>query len=83
MVSARAFRFPRRARLAVRCTARGCPRGAVRARRKGLPQLWRHLERLRYRSGDRITITITQPGHVAERAQVQIRAAKLPLVRLL
>jgi len=83
MVHAKAFDFPERARLAVRCTARGCPRGVQRAGRKGLPRLWRRLERLVYRPGDRIILTVTQPRHVAERAEVVIRAAKLPAVRLL
>jgi hypothetical protein len=82
MVSARAFKFPKRARMAVTCTARGCPHGVTRARRKGLPALWRRLERPLYRPGDVLTITITQPRHVAERAQVRIRPAKLPSVRL-
>ena len=54
-----------------------------RAGRKGLPRLWRRLERLVYRPGDRIILTVTQPRHVAERAEVLIRAAKLPDVRLL
>jgi hypothetical protein len=83
MVSARASRFPKRARVAVRCTARGCPHGVQRAGRKGLPALWRRLERPLYRTGDRLTITITQPHHLAERAEVRIRAARVPAVRLL
>jgi hypothetical protein len=83
MVSAKAPHFPKRARLAVRCTARGCPRGVRRVGRKGLPGLWRRLERPLYRPGDRMSITITQPRHLAERAEVRIRAAKVPAVRLL
>jgi hypothetical protein len=54
-----------------------------RVSRNGLPALWRRLEGPLYRSGDRLTITITQPRHLAERAEVRIRAAKLPAVRLL
>jgi hypothetical protein len=54
-----------------------------RVGRKGLPGLWRRLERPLYRPGDRMSITITQPRHLAERAEVRIRAAKVPAVRLL
>ena len=83
MISAKAFKFPKRARLAVRCSARGCPPGVTRATRKGLGGLWRRLERPLYRSGDRLTLTITQPGHVPERAQLTFRRGKVPAVRLL
>jgi hypothetical protein len=82
MVSATTFKFPKRARVAVRCTARGCPHGVQRAGRKGLGKLWRRLERPLYRPGDRLTLTVTQPHHVAERAEVRIRTAKVPAVRL-
>jgi hypothetical protein len=32
------------------------------------------------RPGVTLRITITQPGHIAERAELRIRAAKLPSV---
>ena len=80
---AHAFRFPAQARIALRCDGRGCPRQVLRAGRRQLPSLWRALERPTYRPGDTITITITQPEHLAERAQIRIRAGAEPSVHVL
>jgi hypothetical protein len=38
------------------------------------------LERAVYRAGERLRITISAPGRVAERAEVRIRSGRLPLV---
>jgi hypothetical protein len=45
--------------------------------------LWRHIERPRYHAGNRIRIPVSEPGHVSERAEVEIRRQRKPLARLL
>jgi hypothetical protein len=78
----RVFGFPVRARLTVACAGRGCPPRAERASRRGLSRLWRRLEGWVYQPGDRITITITEPGFIRERARVHIWRDRTPTAQL-
>jgi hypothetical protein len=75
--------FPGRGTVGVGCRGHGCPRHAARAGHRGLSKLVRRLERREFRSGQRLTITVSAPGYVAERAQVLIRAGALPIAKLL
>jgi hypothetical protein len=81
---ARIGSLPDRTRLLIRCRGRGCPRrrtdAAVGARR--VRRLLRALAGDRYRSGDVLDITLSATGYLPERAEVIIRRARKPLVRL-
>lgn len=80
----RVGRLPRRGRMAVVCRGRGCPRPRARAARpRRIRTLLGALDGRRFRAGDRLLITITAPGQVAQRAEVVIRNGRLPSVRLL
>jgi hypothetical protein len=78
----RAFRFPRRARLVVSCAGRGCPYRRLTAAGPGVRRLWRALERHLYRPGDRLSLSISEPGRATETVLVRIRAEALPKLRL-
>ncbi len=77
--------FPGRTQIALQCKGRGCPRHA-KATATGirhLHHLLRHLRGHRYRSGERLLITLEAPGYLPERAEVTFRYGRLPKVRLL
>jgi hypothetical protein len=77
-------RLPRNATVTVTCTGRHCPRLRVRkARARSIRQLLSALKGRRLRTGDMLLITVTAPGHEAERIQLQIRANHVPRARLL
>jgi hypothetical protein len=76
-------RFPGPGTIGVSCHGRGCPRHASKAGHHGLRALIRALERRRFSSGQRLTITVSAPGYEPERAQVVIRNGALPIARLL
>ena len=76
--------LPRNATLSVTCRGRGCPKLRLRrARAKRASRLLRELRDRRLRTGDRLFITVTARGHLAERISVTIRDNRTPLARLL
>jgi hypothetical protein len=78
-------RVPGRAGITVRCRGGGCPR-PLRSNAHGERRVRRLLRRLighRYRSGDRLRLTLTAPGWRPERVQVTIRTSRKPRIRLL
>jgi hypothetical protein len=78
-------RVPARTGIAVRCVGTGCPR-PLHAAAHGERRLRRALHGLlghRYRSGDRLLLTLTAPGWKPERVQVTIRTSHKPAIRLL
>jgi hypothetical protein len=82
LIKLRWIDLPKRATVRVRCRDRGCPARAWSGRpgrRKGL----RTFTGARFHPGDTITITISQRGRVPERAQIVIRANRIPKTRLL
>jgi hypothetical protein len=83
MRHARAAGFPAQATITVRCTGRGCPKRPDTAKRRGLGRLWHVLERRVFRPGQRLTIAITERGHLPERVRVRIRSGAIPVARLL
>jgi hypothetical protein len=77
--------LPGTTRLVLRCLGQGCPRPAASVA-KGPRRVRRLLHRLqgrRYRAGDRLVVSLSAPGWIAERAQIKIRAGKVPEVRRL
>jgi hypothetical protein len=76
-------RFPTPATIRVTCHGRACPRRLGTARRRHLRALMRSLEARVFRAGQQLTITISAPGWIPERAQIRIRDGALPLARLL
>jgi hypothetical protein len=82
----RAIRFgrlPARATIRVTCHGHACPRRLGTVRRRHLRALIRSLEARVFRAGQRLTITISAPGWIPERAQIRIRDGALPLAKLL
>jgi hypothetical protein len=76
--------LPRRATVRVSCSGRRCPR--VRPRREGARKVRRLLSALRgkrFHPGETLHLTVTQPGHRAERIEVLIRNNKMPTARSL
>ena len=66
----------------VRCIGRGCPRrkaSSTRARTKLVRLRW--LER-RMRTGTRIVVAITQPGHIGLHTTITLRKEKRPLRKI-
>jgi hypothetical protein len=41
------------------------------------------LQGRRYRAGDRLVVSLSAPGWIAERAQIKIRSGKVPKVQRL
>ena len=76
-------KLPRGARITVRCSGRGCPMKRRSARASHLKILVHHLDGSLYHAGDLLLITVTAPGHAAERALVKIRNGRLPIAALL
>jgi hypothetical protein len=76
-------RFPGRGTVRVSCRGRGCPRRASHAGHRNLRGLVSSLERRVFRSGQHLTITVSAPGWVPERAGVAIRDGALPTAKLL
>lgn len=77
--------FPGRTQIALECKGHGCPRHrkATATGIRHLRHLLRRLRGHRYRSGDRLLITLEAPGYLPERAEVTFRYGRLPEVRLL
>lgn len=75
--------FPARATIRVTCRGRRCPRRLGKVGHRHLRALMRSLEARVFHAGQRITITVSAPGWIAERAQVRIRDGALPLAKLL
>jgi hypothetical protein len=76
-------RFPARATVRVACHGRRCPRRLGKVGHRHLRALMRLLEARVFHPGQRLTITVSAPGWIAERAQVTIRNGALPLAKLL
>jgi hypothetical protein len=75
---------PARATVTVTCKGPGCPKPHTRrARGRRVKTLVAHLHGGRYRAGDRLFVTISAPGLIAERAEITIRDGALPRVRAL
>jgi hypothetical protein len=73
---------PRTATVTVSCRGHGCPRGTLIAKPGHLSALsW--LKGRVFDAKDRILITVTVPGLIAERAEVDIRQNRKPSARLL
>jgi hypothetical protein len=76
--------LPAHARLSVRCAGRHCPRiRASAAGRRAVGRLLGKLADKRFSPGDRLFITVTAPGHRAERIALTIRRERKPLGRVL
>jgi hypothetical protein len=75
--------FPRRARIAVRCYGRRCPRLAVTAGYRRLGGALHSLGGRVLGAGDLLEITVTAPGLLPERIGVRIRNGEKPRARLL
>jgi hypothetical protein len=75
--------FPADATIRVTCHGRHCPRELGKVGHRRLRRLMRSLEARVFHAGQQLTITISAPGWVSERAQVKIRKGKLPLAKLL
>ena len=76
--------LPANAAVSVRCTGRGCPLGATRAR--GGNAVKRALRRLggrNFSAGDRVYVTVTAPHRHPERIVLWIRDGQIPAARLL
>lgn len=69
---------PKRARITVSCSGKGCPKRRVartpKTTRVHIPQFETYL-----RSGVRLTITISRPGYISKVTTIKIRRAKAPL----
>ncbi len=76
-------KLPRRATITLKCSGRGCPikKRSAKAARVGV--FAHRLIGTKYRAGDRVFITVSAPGRVAERAVVTIRDGRKPLAALL
>jgi hypothetical protein len=83
LVRLKISRFPRRARIEVRCYGRGCPRLAVAAGYKRLGGALHSLDGRLLAAGQLLKITVTAPGLLPESIGVRIRDGKKPLARLL
>lgn len=75
--------LPAGAKIRVSCHGRRCRKRAMSADRRHLRRLISSLKARAFRAGQRLTITISAPGWVSERAQVRIRNGRLPRVDLL
>lgn len=77
--------LPAQTSLLVRCVGRGCPR-PTRMTATGSRAVRRALRRMsgrRYRAGDRLLILLQAAGRKPERAEIDIRAGRMPRARLL
>ncbi|HET9105005.1 MAG TPA: hypothetical protein VFN55_16765 [Solirubrobacteraceae bacterium] len=75
--------MPRRATLTVSCRGRGCARHAHHSDYRHLRRLIRWLDGHRFRSGQRVTLVVSEKGYRPERVEASIRNGRLPRVRLL
>ena len=76
-------RLPAAATIRVRCHGRDCPKRLWSASKRRLHRLDRSLERRSFQAGQRLTITISVPGWIPERAAVRIRDGAVPVAKLL
>ncbi|MFZ1994511.1 MAG: hypothetical protein WAU75_10395, partial [Solirubrobacteraceae bacterium] len=76
-------KLPHGAKITVKCSGRGCPMTRRSAKARHLGVLVHRLQGTTYLAGDLILITITAPGHVSERALVEIRNGRLPIAALI
>ena len=75
--------FPARAIIRVTCHGHRCPKRLGNVRHRNLRRLVGSLEARIFHAGQQLTITVSAPGWVPERARVFIRAGALPLAELL
>jgi hypothetical protein len=76
-------RLPRGARVSVRCSGRRCPRLKVTSVRvRNIKKLLRGLDGKRFRAGNKLRITVSQPRHTAERIELLMRNNRIPRARL-
>lgn len=76
-------KLPRRATITLKCSGRGCPIKKRSAKAAHVGVFAHRLIGTNYRAGDRVFITVSAPGRVAERAVVTIRDGRKPLAALL
>ena len=77
-------KLPRRAVLHVSCTGHGCPKLRTRsATGRRVSRLLTGLGGRKFRSGDRLLLTVTAPHLKSERIRVTIRNNRIPQARLL
>ncbi len=76
-------RLPAGAGIRVTCHGRDCPRRVWSAGKRHVRRLAKALERRRFRAGQRLTITISAPGWIPERAGVRTRDGAVPVAKLL
>jgi hypothetical protein len=82
--SIRVEKLTKRANVSVRCLGRGCPR--LRIKSASAHRVGKLLSRLggkRFRTGDKLRLTVTARGRTAERIELRIRTNRLPSARLL
>jgi hypothetical protein len=79
----RFVKLPRTASIAVSCRGRGCPRRKWSSRPRRSGRLVKALRGRVFRAGDRLTITISVPALVTERAAVRFRNNHRPVAKLL
>jgi hypothetical protein len=71
-------RLSRRGEVRLSCSGRGCPFRSRTASRRHLRGLERSLSNRWFRAGDRLTITVSEPGRVSERVGLRFRAGAKP-----
>jgi hypothetical protein len=82
LVSIELGRIQRGMKIRIRCTGRGCPRGALAANARRARSALQALDGLIYDAGDRLLIVITAPGRTPERARVVFRYGRIPRTAL-
>lgn len=76
--------LPRHGRVTIRCAGPRCPRiHATAIGHRAVVKMLSKLGGRRFVPGDHVLITVTAPGHRAERIELQIRRRRRPLGRLL
>lgn len=77
-ISRLAVKAPKRTRITIRCSGKGCPKARVARQARGkwidVPTLQTYL-----RAGIRLTITVSRTGYISKVTTIRIRKAKAPL----
>lgn len=77
-ISRLAVKAPKRTRITIRCSGKGCPKARVTRQARGkwidVPALQTSL-----RAGIRLTITVSRTGYISKVTTIRIRKAKAPL----
>jgi hypothetical protein len=77
-ISRLAVKAPKRTRITVQCSGKGCPKKRVTRQARGkwivIPTLQTYL-----RAGVKLTITVSRTGYISKVTTIRIRKAKAPL----